>query len=96
MVTEKTQKLLTKFLYKLYSYQGRCQVSVNITFRAQTRVYHETVESWDPEAVQQRQASVNKKNIDPVNVRVRPVKEQGVDAIAGIDSRHFGARLTGI
>jgi hypothetical protein len=29
---------------------------------------------------------VNKKDIDPANGQIRPVKEEGVDAIAVIDS----------
>jgi hypothetical protein len=29
---------------------------------------------------------LNKKDIDPVNVQIRPMKEEDVDAIAVIDS----------
>jgi hypothetical protein len=35
---------------------------------------------------------VNKRNIDPANVQICPMKEEDVDAIAVIDSRAFGAR----
>ena len=32
-----------------------------------------------------------KKDIDPANNQIRPVKEEDVDAIAVIDSMYFGA-----
>ena len=34
---------------------------------------------------------MNKKDIDPANVQIRPMKEEDVDAIAVIDSMYFGA-----
>ncbi|MCX5872956.1 MAG: hypothetical protein NTY51_06940 [Deltaproteobacteria bacterium] len=34
---------------------------------------------------------MNKKDIDPANVQIRPMKEEDVDAIAVIDSIYFGA-----
>ena len=34
---------------------------------------------------------MNKKDIDPANVQIRPVKEEDIDAIAVIDSIYFGA-----
>jgi hypothetical protein len=41
------------------------------------------------EAIQQRQADV--KNIYPANFHIPPMKEEGVDAVAVIDSMCFGA-----
>jgi len=32
---------------------------------------------------------LNKKDIDPVNVQIRPMKEEDVDAVAVIDSMYF-------
>ena len=34
---------------------------------------------------------MNKKDIDPANVQIRPKEEEDVDAIAVIDSMYFGA-----
>jgi hypothetical protein len=34
---------------------------------------------------------VNKQDIDPAKVRIRPIKEQDVAAVAVIDSMYFGA-----
>jgi hypothetical protein len=34
---------------------------------------------------------LNKKDIDPANVQIRPMKEEDVDAIAVIDGMYFGA-----
>jgi len=43
-----------------------------------------------PETAQQRQASVNEKDIDPANFQIPPMKEEDVDAIAVVDSMCFG------
>jgi hypothetical protein len=32
-----------------------------------------------------KQAGVDKKDIDPANIQIRPMKEEDVDAIAAID-----------
>jgi len=48
-------------------------------------------EYWCFEAIQQRQASVNKKDVDAANLQIRPMKEQDVHTIAIIDSVYFGA-----
>ena len=34
---------------------------------------------------------MNKKDIDPANVQIRPMKEEDGDGFAVIDSRYFGA-----
>ena len=34
---------------------------------------------------------MDKKDIDPAHVQIRPMKEEDVDAIAVIDSMYFGA-----
>lgn len=34
---------------------------------------------------------MNKKDIDPANIRIHSMKEEDVDAIAAIDSKYFGA-----
>ncbi len=39
---------------------------------------------------------MNKKDLVSANVQIRSMKEESLDAIAGIDSRYLGARLTGI
>lgn len=72
----KRKRVLTWFEYKLYSYQGCCQVSVNITFRP----------------FETRQASVNKKDIAPVNAQILPIKEKDTDVVAVIDSMRLEAR----
>ena len=47
--------------------------------------FHFTIEYWGSETIQQRQARVNKKDIDPAYVQIRPMKEEDVYAIAVID-----------
>jgi hypothetical protein len=39
---------------------------------------------------QQRQARVNKTDIDPANVQIHPMKEEHAGAVAAIDSMCFG------
>jgi hypothetical protein len=53
--------------------------------------YGHRLKYWGPEAIQQRQSTLNKKDIDPANVRILPVKEEEVDAIPAIDGMSFGA-----
>jgi hypothetical protein len=69
------------------------QVSISKIFRPRRKCnrFHYPIEYWDSEAIQQRQASVTKKDIDPANVQVRPMYEEDVDAIAVIDSMYCGA-----
>ncbi len=69
------------------------RVSISIIFRhrrRRDRFYH-PIEYWDPEAIQQRQASANLEKIDPEKIQIRPMKEDDADAIAVIDSMYCGA-----
>jgi hypothetical protein len=43
-----------------------------------------------PKEIHQRQGSVSKKEIDPANVQIRPMKEENVEAIEVIDSVYLG------
>lgn len=43
------------------------------------------------EDVQQSQAGIRKKEIDPADFRLRPTKEEALDAVAVIDRMSFGA-----
>jgi hypothetical protein len=59
--------------------------------RRRLNEFHYIIEYLGSEAIQQRRAGVNKKDIDSANVLIRPMKEGDVDVVAVIDSRSFGA-----
>ena len=64
------------------------QVSLSTIIKRRCNRSYYPIGHWGSEAIQQRQASVNKKDIDPANVQVRPMNEEDVDAIAVIDSMY--------
>jgi hypothetical protein len=44
----------------------------------------------DPKAIGQRQAGMKKQDIDPANIQIPPMKDEGVDAIPLVDTMYAG------